>query len=100
MAAVAMYRLFVAGYPESVTGAQLSGKFRSFGTVHGVEPIAGKPFAYVDVECAPSDLARLLKAFKNTKWGEAYFRVEVAKPDYLQRLQDSRLRAADEQVCM
>ena len=99
-----MVRLFVGGIPPGTTCEQLEHRFASFGVVAGCHIVGPKEYkflaeggsfyrglGYVDLE--PVDDAALRKcmaAYNGSKWRGHVLRCQVAKPDYVQRLQQER----------
>ena len=92
--AVAARRLHVGGLPEDVREDELAARFRSFGSVRGVELIpvnapggkGNRGFGYVDLETSDAELARCIKTYKGTRWRGKTLTIETANPHYLERL--------------
>ncbi|GAX85592.1 hypothetical protein CEUSTIGMA_g13007.t1 [Chlamydomonas eustigma] len=95
-----MVRLFVGGLPPDIDARELAKRFSPFGVVTACEYAKPKPegvkeystiprgFAYLNIE--PIDdaaIRKCLTAYNHSKWKGHVLRVEVARPDFLSRLQ-------------
>ncbi|ESK94936.1 ribosome biogenesis protein nop6 [Moniliophthora roreri MCA 2997] len=90
-------RLHVSGLTSSLTPADLSTRFSSFGTVKSLDGFGlldgvGNPrkFGYVTLEATPAALKRCLTALSGTTWKGAKLRIGEARPEYRQRLMEER----------
>ncbi|KAK7056707.1 hypothetical protein VNI00_002424 [Paramarasmius palmivorus] len=86
-------RLHVSGLTPSLTPADLSARFSSFGNVKSLDGFGlvdgvGNPrkFGYVTLEATPAALKRCLTALSGTTWKGAKLRIGEAKPDYRERI--------------
>ncbi|XP_057312777.1 nucleolar protein 8-like [Hydractinia symbiolongicarpus] len=92
------YRVFVGGLFPSVTKEDLSGKFKSFGNVTDVVVIqrkddeghVSKTFGYVSLESTLSKLNKCFALFGGTKWKGHSLKVQLAKEDFMARLEKER----------
>ncbi|KAI9360446.1 hypothetical protein DFJ73DRAFT_815818 [Zopfochytrium polystomum] len=85
-------RLHVSGLMNTISASDLRSRFTPFGEVLQLDLKPGGPdkdfrgFSYVTLKTTGSALRRCLSVYKHTKWRGMQLRVELAKPDFLERL--------------
>lgn len=82
-----MKRLFIKGLPPEITREDLKKRFESFGAISNI-CFSAKGFCFFDLES--NEYLKLIKLYNNTKWKQARLRVELAKLDFLVKLQQER----------
>ncbi|RIA79796.1 hypothetical protein C1645_882505 [Glomus cerebriforme] len=84
-------RAYVGGLSKDVTEEDLKSRFNSFGFVSKVDIIRQstgecRGFAYVTLKTTDNNWKKCVSIFNGAKWKGMTLKVQVAKPDYKQRL--------------
>ncbi|KAI7833672.1 hypothetical protein BX661DRAFT_177336 [Kickxella alabastrina] len=94
-------RIYIGGFTQTVTDADIRGRFTSFGQVDSVDlPSesangAGRGFGFVNIQITPSQWHRCASIYTGAKWKGGKLKIEEAKEDYKTRMQREREQIAD-----
>ncbi|KAJ1888437.1 hypothetical protein LPJ66_008579 [Kickxella alabastrina] len=94
-------RIYIGGFTQTVTDADIRGRFTSFGQVDSVDlPSesangAGRGFGFVNIQITPSQWHRCASIYTGAKWKGGKLKIEEAKEDYKTRMQREREQIAN-----
>ncbi|XP_066919379.1 nucleolar protein 8-like [Clytia hemisphaerica] len=90
-----LFRVFVGGLAPEVKEEELRDRFKSFGTTSDVclfqkktsDGVISKTFGYVNLTTTEQQLRKCFAIFGGTKWKGHSLKVQLAKDDFMKRLQ-------------
>ncbi|KAL0954164.1 hypothetical protein HGRIS_005298 [Hohenbuehelia grisea] len=96
-------RLHISGLTPSITQEDLRKRLSTFGDVKALEGFGlpdglGQPrkFGYITIETTAPQLAKCLNILSGSTWKGTKLRIGDAKPDFRERLERERQKAAEE----
>ncbi|CAG8578960.1 9011_t:CDS:10, partial [Paraglomus occultum] len=87
-------RVYIGGLFKGIIEEDIANRLRPFGSISNVDIIyqqetgESRGFAYVTIKTTPTLWRKCVSTLNGTIWKGMKLRIEVAKPDYKQRLQD------------
>lgn len=90
-----MKRIFLSGPTSSITEDDLNKRFSSFGSVSNI--VWAKPpkcFVHFTLDGDEEACKRMLSAYNGTRWRNSTIKIEEAKPDWKEALEERRLSDA------
>ena len=84
-------RIFISGMPNDISEQDIKNRFKSFGTASNIHIChKQKTLIFFDIENETLNYKQLIQLYNNTRWKQETLRVEVAKLDFLTRLERER----------